>query len=71
MWKIQVKQKADRIEKFLAKNEPKIGSGGKEIQSNVTDNESARPAIFEQTYFCHNIRVWHNAMNYLKVYRCF
>ncbi len=40
----RLKQKADRIEKFLAENEPKIGSGGKEIQSNVTDNESAKMA---------------------------
>ena len=38
----RLKQKADRIEKFLAENRPKIGSGGKEIQSNVTDNESAK-----------------------------
>jgi transposase len=38
----RLKQKADRIEKFLSENEPKIGSGGKEIQSNVTDNESAK-----------------------------
>jgi transposase len=38
----KLKQKADRIEKFLSENEPKIGSGGKEIQSNVTDNESAK-----------------------------
>jgi transposase len=38
----RLKQKAERIEKFLAENEPKIGSGGKEIQSNVTDNESAK-----------------------------
>jgi transposase len=38
----RLKQKADRIEKFLSMNEPKIGSGGKEIQSNVTDNESAK-----------------------------
>ena len=38
----KLKQKADRIEKFLSGNEPKIGSGGKEIQSNVTDNESAK-----------------------------
>ncbi len=37
-------QQADRIEKFLAENEPKIGSTGKEIQSNVTDNESAKMA---------------------------
>ena len=38
----RLKQKADRIEKFLSENEPKIGAGGKEIQSNVTDNESAK-----------------------------
>ena len=40
----RLKQKADRIEKFLSENEPKIGSGDKEIQSNVTDNESAKMA---------------------------
>lgn len=40
----RLKQKADRIEKFLEENEPKKGSGGKEIQSNVTDNESAKMA---------------------------
>jgi transposase len=40
----RLKQKADRIEKFLSENDPKIGSGGKEIQSNVTDNESAKMA---------------------------
>ena len=38
----RLKQKADRIEKFLAENEPKQGKRGKEIQSNVTDNESAK-----------------------------
>jgi transposase len=38
----RLKQKADRIEKFLAENEPKIGFSGKEIQSNITDNESAK-----------------------------
>ena len=40
----RLKQKADRIEKFLEESEPKIGSCGKEIQSNVTDNESAKMA---------------------------
>ena len=39
-----MRQKADRIEKFLPEKKPKIGSGGKEIQSNVTDNESAKLA---------------------------
>jgi transposase len=38
----RLKQKADRIEEFLSENKPKIGSQGKEIQSNVTDNESAK-----------------------------
>ena len=38
----RLKQKADRIEKFLVENKPKIGSSGKEIQSNVTDNDSAK-----------------------------
>ena len=40
----RLKQKADRIEKFLSKNEPKMGARGKEIQSNVTDNDSAKMA---------------------------
>ena len=38
----RLKQKAERIEKFLAENQPKRGRQGKEIQSNVTDNESAK-----------------------------
>ncbi|MFC1840582.1 IS1182 family transposase [Thermodesulfobacteriota bacterium] len=37
----KLKRKADRIEKFLKENEPKIGRTGKEIKSNITDNESA------------------------------
>lgn len=40
----RLKQKTDRIEEFLSENKPKTGSGGKEIQSNVTDNESAKLA---------------------------
>lgn len=35
-------RKAKRIERFLSENEPKVGRMGKEIQSNVTDNESAK-----------------------------
>jgi len=38
----RLKQKAERIEKFLSENSPKKGARGKEIQSNVTDNESAK-----------------------------
>ena len=35
----KLSQQADRIEEFLADNEPKIGSTGKEIQSNVTEEQ--------------------------------
>jgi transposase len=38
----KLRAKAEKIERFLAENEPKIGKSGKEIQSNITDNESAR-----------------------------
>ena len=40
----KLSQQADRIEQFFTENEPKIGSTGREIQSNVTDNESAKMA---------------------------
>jgi len=38
----RLEQQAERIGKFLAENGPKCGSRGKEVQSNVTDNESAK-----------------------------
>ncbi len=34
-------QKAERIERWLRENRPKMGRQGREIKSNVTDNESA------------------------------
>jgi transposase len=34
-------QKAERIERWLKENRPKMGRQGREIKSNVTDNESA------------------------------
>ena len=37
----KLKQQAARIEKFLETNKPKPGKQFKEVQSNVTDNESA------------------------------
>jgi hypothetical protein len=40
----RLESKAKRIEKFLSEQKPKIGAQGKEIQSNVTDNESAKMA---------------------------
>jgi len=38
----RLKRQAEKIEKFLSENEQKRGASGKEIQSNVTDNESAK-----------------------------
>ena len=37
----KLQKRADRIEAFLKENGPKIGKQGREIKSNVTDNESA------------------------------
>jgi transposase len=40
---LQTLQRAfEKIDAFLAAHEPKIGRSGKEIQSNLTDNESAK-----------------------------
>jgi transposase len=36
-----LQKQADRIEKFLKKNVPKIGKQGREVKSNITDNDSA------------------------------
>ena len=38
----RLEKKAKRIERFLAEKEPRKGARGKEIQSNITDNESAK-----------------------------
>ena len=37
----KLQKQADRIERFLKENGPKIGKRGREIKSNITDNESA------------------------------
>jgi hypothetical protein len=38
----KLKQKAEKIEKWLKENESKIGKQGKEVKSNITDNESCK-----------------------------
>ena len=38
----KLQKQAERIEKWLKENDAKIGTTGKELQSNVTDNESAK-----------------------------
>ena len=37
----KLQKQAERIEKFLKENGPKIGKQGREVMSNITDNESA------------------------------
>jgi transposase len=38
----RLQKKADRIGRFLKANGPKLGKQGREIKSNITDNESAK-----------------------------
>jgi hypothetical protein len=38
----RLQKQAERIEKWLSENEKKYGKNGKEITSNITDNESAK-----------------------------
>jgi transposase len=38
----KLQKQADRIENWLAENDAKVGANGRELQSNVTDNESAK-----------------------------
>jgi transposase len=38
----RLQRAVERLNEFLAQNEPKIGSDGKEIQSNAVDNESVK-----------------------------
>ncbi len=38
----KLRKQAGRIEKWLAENDAKIGANGRELQSNITDNESAK-----------------------------
>jgi transposase len=39
---IRLQQQAEKIEKWLAQNDKKIGENRKELQSNITDNDSAK-----------------------------
>jgi transposase len=38
----KLQRQADRIERFVSRNKPRIGRTGNEVQSNITDNESAK-----------------------------
>jgi transposase len=45
----KLKKKAERILKWLEENDAKIGESGKEIKSNITDNESAMMTTWHGT----------------------
>jgi len=45
----RLQKKADRIESWLNENKPKIGRKGREVKSNVTDNDSAMMATSHGT----------------------
>jgi len=38
----RLRSKADKIEKWLKENNPKMGKQGKEVKSNITDNDSCK-----------------------------
>ena len=38
----KLQKSADKIQKFLDEEEPRLGRSGREVQSNITDNESAK-----------------------------
>ena len=50
-------KQAERIEKWLAENDAKIGANGRELQSNVTDNESAKMMTSHGTIQGYNAQV--------------
>jgi transposase len=53
----KLKKQADRLKRWLKENEPKIGKQGREIQSNVTDNESTKMVTSHGTVQGYNAQV--------------
>lgn len=51
-------QQVERLNEFLQEEEPKIGKGGNEIQSNVTDNESAKMPTSHGVIQGYNAQAW-------------
>jgi hypothetical protein len=51
-------QQVERLNEFLQEEEPKSGKSGKEIQSNVTDNESAKMPTAHGVIQGYNAQAW-------------
>ncbi len=52
----KLKKQADKIEKWLSENDKKEGKQGREIQSNITDNESAKMKTSHGTIQGYNVQ---------------
>jgi transposase len=64
----KLQKQADRIEKFLEENVPKIGRQGREIKSNITDNESATMVTSHGTIQGYNGQALVDSKNQVIVY---
>lgn len=54
----RLRQKVERLNAFLQEQKPKIGKGRKEIQSNVTDNQSAKMPTSHGVIQGYNAQAW-------------
>lgn len=61
-------EKADKIAAFLASNEPKLGAQGKEVQSNVTDNDSTKMKTSHGTVQGYNAQAMADSENQVIVW---
>jgi len=64
----KLKKKAERILKWLEENDAKIGESGKEIKSNITDNESAMMTTWHGTIQGYNGQALVDAKNQIIVH---
>lgn len=64
----RLQRQAARIEKFLAAHQPKPGRAGNEVQSNVTDNESAKLATAHGVVQGYNANAVVDAKHQIVVY---
>jgi transposase len=64
----RLQKQADRIEKFLRDNGPKMGKQGREVKSNITDNESATMVTSHGTIQGYNGQVMVDSKNQVIVH---
>lgn len=64
----KIKKKAEKIERFLLENEEKMGKRGRESQSNITDNESAKMKTSKGVVQGYNGLAFTDSKNQIVVY---